>query len=47
MLIEPALYGIENVLVFPSGDPSLLAGGATVLDGATLTSPGSVFTTRH
>jgi hypothetical protein len=28
MLIEPALHCIENVLVFPSGDPSLLAGGS-------------------
>jgi hypothetical protein len=34
MLIEPALHRINNVLMLPSGDPSLLALGAAVLDGA-------------
>jgi hypothetical protein len=32
MLIEPALDGFKNVLMFPSGDPSFLSGGATMLD---------------
>src|SRR5271168_2267254 len=32
MLVEPALNGFENVLMFPSGDPSFLAGGASGLD---------------
>jgi hypothetical protein len=26
LLVEPALNGFENVLMFPSGDPSFLAG---------------------
>ena len=36
MLIEPALRRLENVLMLPSGDPSLLARGAAVLDSAAL-----------
>ena len=31
MLVEPALYRIENGLMLPSGDPSLFSGGAAVL----------------
>ena len=42
MLVEPALHRLENTLMFPSGDPSLLAGGATVLDGAALAGFGRV-----
>ncbi len=34
MLIEPALHRIDNALMLPSGDPSLLALGAAVLDAA-------------
>ena len=30
------LNGFENVLMFPSGDPSFLAGGASGLDCAAL-----------
>ena len=33
MLIEPALYHLENVLMFPSLDPSFVSLSATVLDG--------------
>ena len=40
MFVEPALHCIENVLMLPSGDPSLLAGGAAVLDGAALAGVG-------
>ena len=29
MLVEPALNGFEHVLMFPSRDPSFLAGGAS------------------
>ena len=42
MLVEPALHRVENMLVLPSGDPALLAGGAAVLDGATLAGVGPV-----
>jgi hypothetical protein len=42
MLVEPALHRLKNVLVLPSGDPSFLAGGATVLDGAALAGFGRV-----
>src|SRR5665648_423246 len=42
MLVEPTLHRLENALMFPSGDPSLLAGGATVLDGAALAGVGPV-----
>src|SRR5664280_3151778 len=42
MFVEPALHRLENTLMFPSGDPSLLAGGATVLDGAALAGVGPV-----
>ena len=45
MLVEPALHRLENVLMLPSGDPSLLAGGATVLDGAAPASQ-SIFLVR-
>ena len=34
--VEPALHRFENMLVLRSGDPALSAGGAAVLDGATL-----------
>src|SRR6266576_4473287 len=34
MLVEPALHGFENMLMLPSRDPSFLAGGAAVFDGA-------------
>src|SRR5271154_6239542 len=33
VLIEPALHHLENVLMLPSLDPSLVALGAVVLDG--------------
>src|SRR5690242_11639250 len=42
MPVEPALYFLEDVLVLPSGDPSLFAGGAAVLDGAALAGVGPV-----
>src|SRR5262249_53147308 len=31
VLVEPALDGLENLLMLPTRDPSLLAGGAAVL----------------
>jgi hypothetical protein len=31
MLVEPALYGLENMLMLPTGDPTLLGGGAAVV----------------
>ena len=34
MLVEPALYDFEYVLVLPPRDPSLLAGGAAMFDSA-------------
>ena len=40
MLIEPALHRFENVLMLASGDPSLLGGGAAMLDGTVLASVG-------
>jgi hypothetical protein len=36
MLVEPALERLENVLVLSSGAPTILAGGAAMLDGAAL-----------
>ena len=42
MLVEPALNGFENVLMFPSGDPSFLAGGASGLDCTALADVGPV-----
>ena len=42
MFVEPALHRLKNVLVLPSGDPALLAGGAAVLDGAVLAGVGPV-----
>src|SRR5271169_1454858 len=42
VLIETLLHGFENVLMFPTGDPSLLPGSAAVLDGAALASIGPV-----
>src|SRR5260370_9828939 len=42
MLVEPTLHRLENVLMLPSGDPSLLAGGAAVLDGAALAGVGPI-----
>jgi hypothetical protein len=38
MFVEPALYRLKNVLVLPSGNPSLFTGGAAVLNGAALAS---------
>jgi len=37
MFVEPALHCLENVLMLPSRDPSLLAGSTALLDGAALT----------
>src|SRR5947209_5732963 len=34
VLVEPALHGFENMLMLPARDPSFLAGGAAVFDGA-------------
>ncbi len=42
MLIEPALHHLENVLMLPSLDPSLVALGAVVLDGTVPASLGRV-----
>jgi len=42
MLIKPPLHSFENMLIFPSSDPSLLAGGAGALDGAALAGIGPV-----
>jgi len=42
MFVEPALHRLKNVFVLPSGDPSLLTGGATVLDGAALAGVGPI-----
>src|ERR1700758_3248032 len=42
VLVEPALDGFENMLMLPAGDPSLLAGGTAVLDGAVLAGIGPV-----
>src|ERR1700740_2609108 len=42
VLVEPALDGFENMLMLPAGDPSLLAGGTAVLDGAVLAGVGPV-----
>jgi hypothetical protein len=36
VLVESALDGFENMLMLPARDPSLLAGGAAVLDSAAL-----------
>jgi hypothetical protein len=42
MLVEASLDCLENMLVLPTCDPTLLAGGATVLDGAAPASIGRV-----
>src|ERR1700747_2687109 len=42
VLVEPALDGFENMLMLPAGDPSLLAGGTAVPDGAVLAGVGQV-----
>jgi len=42
MFVESALNGFENVFMFPSRDPSLLGGGAAMLEGADLAGVGSV-----
>src|SRR5271167_3637373 len=42
MLVEPALNGFKNMLVFPSRDPSFLGSRATMLDGAALAGIGPV-----
>src|SRR6516162_5447015 len=44
VLVEPALDGFENMLMLPARNPSLLAGGTAVLDGAALTGVGPVAT---
>ena len=36
------MHRLENVLMVPSGDPSFLAGGAVVLDSATVTIVGPI-----
>src|SRR6202795_4256023 len=42
MLVEPALHHLDNVLMLPSLDPSLVALGAVVLDGTVPASFGRV-----
>src|SRR5262249_12529740 len=42
VLVETCLYSLEHGLVLPSGDPSFLAGGAAMLDGAALARVGPV-----
>ena len=42
VLIEPALHRFQNVFVFPAGDASLLAAGASFLDRAALACVGPV-----
>src|SRR5215831_8405186 len=42
VLVEPALDGFANMLMLPARDPSLLAGGAAVLDRAALAGVGPV-----
>jgi len=42
MLVEPALDRLENMFMLPSGDPTLLTGGAVVLDSAALARVGPV-----
>jgi hypothetical protein len=42
MLVEPALYGFEYVLMLPSRNSSLFTGGATMLDGAALADVGQI-----
>jgi hypothetical protein len=36
VLVEPAFDSLEKLLMLPTRDPSLLAGGATVRDDAAL-----------
>src|SRR5215471_17278177 len=40
--VEAPLYGLQYMLMLPSRDPSLLASGAAVFDGAALTGIGPV-----
>jgi hypothetical protein len=47
MLVEQALNGFKNLLVFPSCDPSFLGGRAKMLDGAALAGGGSVAAQRQ
>src|SRR6476646_1069409 len=47
MVIEARLHSLKHGLVFPSGDQSLLASGAAMLDSATLTGVGPVATQHH
>jgi hypothetical protein len=42
MLVEPVLHGFDNVLMLPSRDPSLLAGGTAMFDGAVLAGIGQI-----
>jgi hypothetical protein len=42
MLVEPALYGFEYVLMLPSRNSSLFTGGATMLDDAVLADVGQI-----
>ncbi len=41
-LVEPALNGVENMLMLPTRNPPLLAGGAAALEGAALAGIGPV-----
>jgi len=42
MLVEPPLNCLKNLLMLPTRDPSLFAGGAAVLDEAALAGVGPV-----
>ncbi len=42
VLVEPSLDGLEDVFVFPAGNPAFLARGAAILDGASLAGSGPV-----
>jgi hypothetical protein len=42
VLVEPALDGFENMLMLPTRDPSLFAGGAAALDSAALAGVGPI-----
>ncbi len=42
VLVEPSLYCLKNMLMLPSGDPPLFAGGAVVLNGAALAGIGPI-----
>src|ERR1700751_1993281 len=42
VLVEALLYGLQDMLMLPTGDPSLLASGAAAFDTATMTGAGPV-----